>query len=70
MAIATMPDYVSTEEAARELGYHVKHVCKMARTGRLRAVKKSRVWWIYRDALDEYKTAIKGKSKHDPTRGH
>ena len=37
MILAQMPDYVSTEEAARELGYHVAYIRKMARTGKLGA---------------------------------
>jgi excisionase family DNA binding protein len=64
-----LPDYVSTEEAAEILGYHVKHIRDMAASGKLRADKKAGVWWIYRESVDEYRDSVAGKSKHDPTRG-
>jgi excisionase family DNA binding protein len=61
-----LPDYVTTEEAAEILGYHVQYVRKMARTGKLLADKKAGVWLIHRDALSEYQDAIAGMAKHDP----
>jgi excisionase family DNA binding protein len=64
-----LPDYLTTEEVAEALGYHVAYIRKMARNGKLSAVKKG-VWLIPREALQEYREAIKGKAKHDPTRGH
>jgi excisionase family DNA binding protein len=65
-----LPDYISSEEAAEALGFHVNYIRRMARNGKLRADKKAGIWWIYRDALQEYQKAIEGKAKHDPTRGH
>jgi excisionase family DNA binding protein len=64
-----MPDYITTEEAAGILGYHVAYIRKMVRDGKLSAVKKG-VWLIPREALQEYREKVAGKSKHDPTRGH
>ncbi len=64
-----LPDYLTVEETAAFLGYHPNSVRKMVRAGKLRADKKGTMWLIYREALEEYKKAIEGKSKHDPTRG-
>ncbi len=61
-----MPDYLTVEEAAEMLGYHVQYVRKMARTGKLRADKKSRVWLIHRKSVEDYLRETAGKVKHDP----
>jgi excisionase family DNA binding protein len=64
-----MPDYITTEEAAEILGYHIEHVRWMIRSGKLRADKKAGIWWVYREAVEEYKRSVEGKTKHDPSRG-
>ena len=48
MVTLAMPDYLTVEETAEALGYHPEYVREMARQGKLRADKKSRVWLIYR----------------------
>jgi excisionase family DNA binding protein len=63
-----MPDYLTVEEVAEILGYHVKSVRRIIRKGQLRADKKSRVWLIPREALREYQETLEGRSKHDPWR--
>lgn len=65
-----LPDYLTTEEAAKALGSSPDYVRRMLRNGKLRADKKGGIWLIYRDAVESYKAAVKGKSKHDPTRGN
>jgi len=64
-----LPDYLTTEEVAEVLGYHVKSIHRIIKGGRLRADKKSGIWLIPREALEEYQKVTEGKSKHDPTRG-
>ena len=68
MVAVAMPDYLTTDEVAEILGYHVKSVRRLVRKGQLDAVKKG-VWLIPREALEKYQEAVKGLSKHDPTRG-
>ena len=63
-----MPDYITTEEAAEILGYHSVYVRKMVREGKLRADKKAGIWWVHREAVEEYKKSVEGKAKNDPTR--
>ena len=65
-----LPDYLTVEETAEVLDYHPNSVRKMVRAGRLRADKKGTMWLVYREAVEDYRKAIQGKSKHDSTRGH
>ena len=64
-----MPDYLTTEEAAEALGYSVQYVRRMVRGQKLRADKKAGIWLVYRAAVEDYRKAVEGKAKHDPTRG-
>ena len=66
---AIMPDYLTVEETAHFLGYHPEYVREMVRQGKLRADKKAGVWLLYREAVEKYREAVRGKSKHDPRRG-
>lgn len=63
-----LPDYLTTDEVAEELDYHVESVRHLIRCGKLEADKKG-VWLIPRESLVAFKKANEGKSKHDPTRG-
>ena len=44
-----MPDWITTEEAAGLSGYSLQYVQRLARQGRIGAVKKGRDWWVDRD---------------------
>jgi excisionase family DNA binding protein len=71
--LAIMPDiseYLTVEETAEALGYHVESVRRLLRGGKLKdAEKKAGVWLIPRDTVKEYREAVAGLSKHDPRRG-
>jgi hypothetical protein len=64
-----MPDYLTASEVADELDYHVESVRRIIRTGKLQADKKAGVWLVPREALQDYRQRIEGKSKHDPRLG-
>lgn len=49
-------DYISTEEAAEQLGYTRQHVSRLARDGVLRATKPARDWLIVRESVEKYAT--------------
>ncbi len=68
---ATMPEWITTEEAAEVSGYHPEHVRWLARRGKIGAEKKGRDWWIDRDRFREYLTLVEslGTKKFDPYRG-
>jgi len=69
--LSDMPDlneFVSTEEAAEKLKYHVEHVRRMMREGSIEGVKIGRTWLVRRTALDGYMKRTAKMAKHDPRR--
>ena len=66
-----MPDlneFISTEEAAEKLKYHVEHVRRMMREGSIQGLKIGRTWLVKREALDSYMKRTAKMAKHDPRR--
>ena len=66
-----MPDlneFISTEEAAEKLKYHVEHVRRMMREGSIAGLKIGRTWLVRREALDSYMKRTAKMAKHDPRR--
>jgi len=66
-----MPDlneFISTEEAAEKLKYHVEHVRRMKREGSIEGIKIGRTWLVKREALDSYMKRTAKMAKHDPRR--
>jgi excisionase family DNA binding protein len=64
-----MPDpneFISTEEAAEKLKYHVEHVRRMMREGSIAGLKIGRTWLVKRVALDGYMKRTAKMAKHDP----
>jgi len=69
--LSDMPDlneFVSTEEAAEKLKYHVEHVRRMMREGSIAGLKIGRTWLVKREALDSYMKRTAKMAKHDPRR--
>jgi excisionase family DNA binding protein len=64
----TLPEWITTEEAAGLSGYDVQHVRRLARRGRIGAVKKGHDWWVNRDMFKAYLEAMSvlGSKRHDP----
>ncbi|RMF53742.1 MAG: DNA-binding protein [Bacteroidetes bacterium] len=52
---STPKNYVSTKEAAEDLGYTVQHTRLLIRQGYLEAIKFGRDWLIVRESVAEYK---------------
>ena len=61
-------DFISTEEAAEKLKYHVEHVRRMMREGSIEGLKIGRTWLVRREALDSYMKRTAKMAKHDPRR--
>ncbi len=51
--------WIDTQTAASLAGYHVKHVRKLIRQGRIDARKVARDWLVNRDSLMAYKQNVK-----------
>ena len=67
----TMPDlneFMTTDEAAKKLGFHVKSIPKMLRDEILQGERFGRAWLVSRKSVDEYLKKTKGMSKTDPRR--
>ncbi len=64
-----LAEFMTTEEAAKKLGFHVIHVRSMVRDGKLKGVKVGPTWLVSRKSVDEYKLKTDGLSKFDPRRG-
>ena len=70
-AVRVIPDlkeFISTEEAAEKLKYHVEHVRRMMRERSLDGVKIGRTWLVKRAALDGYMKRTAKMAKHEPRR--
>ncbi len=65
---ASLPEWITTVEAAEASGYDVQYVRELARAGKIGASKKGRDWWIDRDKLKEYLETMDalGSKKFDP----
>ena len=69
--IATMPDlneFMTTQEAAKKLGFHVKTIPGMMRDKELDGMRFGRAWLVSRKSVQEYLEKTKGMSKNDPRR--
>ncbi len=70
---ARMP-WMTTEEAARELGYHPNYIRRLLRSGKLEGRKYGRIWLLQIDSVDSLHRVLEtqaaaGYSKNDPRRG-
>jgi excisionase family DNA binding protein len=66
-----MPDlagYITTQEAAQKLGYHVIYVRRMVREGKLQGKKLGQMWVVSLQSIEDYKKETAGMSKNDPRR--
>ena len=66
-----MPDlaeYMTTQEAAEKLGFHVKSIPKMLRDNILKGERFGRAWLVSRKSVEEYLKKTKGMTKRDPRR--
>jgi len=70
----TMPDlkdYMSTEEAATLLKFHVESIRRMLRDNEIEGIKVSRnAWLVSRKSVADYKKRTDGLGKFDPRRGN
>ena len=63
----TMPDlaeFMTTQEAAKALGFHVKTIPLMVRNKSLQGVRFGRAWLVSRKSVQEYLDKTKGMSKN------
>lgn len=63
-----LADYMTVQEAAEKLGFHVDHVRRMRRQGVLEAFKVGATWLISKESVKQYQQSTAGTEKHDPSR--
>ena len=63
-----LADYMTTQEAAAALGFHVEHVRRMRRLGKLKGKKVGAMWFISRQSVIDYQKQNVGLGKFDPRR--
>ncbi len=65
---SSMPEWITSSEAAEVSGYDVQWICRLTRAGKIGAERKSRDWWIDRDKFHACLAAMTelGNKRHDP----
>jgi excisionase family DNA binding protein len=63
-------DYLTVQEAARKLDFHVNHVRRMRRQGDLEGIKVGSTWLISKKSILNYIEKTAGLEKYDPRRGN
>jgi excisionase family DNA binding protein len=63
-----MDSPLTAQQAADELGYHIKHVYRLLKQGTIRARQFNRVWMIDRQEVARVK-ALQGKGGRLPKSG-
>ncbi len=66
--MADLKDFITTEEAARILNYHVEHVRKLMREGGLKGEKMGTAWLVLKESVESYIKDTEGLNKFDPRR--
>lgn len=65
-----LADYMTTQEAATKLGFHVKSIRNMLAAEKLSGIKLGREWLVSKKSVAEYLKQSSGMDKHDPRRGN
>ncbi len=61
-------DFITTEDAADMLKFHVEHVRRLLREGDLKGEKIGTAWLVLKKSVDEYIKETEGLNKFDPRR--
>lgn len=67
-SVTTMPDlneFMTTQEAADKLGFHVKSIPLMVRNKTLEGVRFGRAWLVSKKSVKEYLDKTQGMGKRD-----
>lgn len=67
-AMPDLKNYLTVEDAAKELHLHAETVREFLRYKRLEGTKIGRMWLVLKSSVASYKRQTAGKDKHDPRR--
>lgn len=65
-----LKDYLTTDDAAKALGFHVEHIRRMLRAKDLTGIKLGSMWFVSKQSIADYKKRTAGLGKFDPRRGN
>ncbi len=65
-----LADFITTEEAAKKLGFHIESIRRMLRNKELDGLKMGHGWLVSRKSVDKYLKETDGMNKRDPRRGN
>ncbi len=65
-AMPDLTNYVTTSEAAKELGFHVNHIRRMIRRGDLTTKRVGHMLFISLESVRMYQEKTRGFDKHSP----
>jgi hypothetical protein len=65
---ASMPDWITAEEAAELSGYHVNYIRRLMRAHKVNGRKAGLMWWVDRDSMRAYLAKVQelGPQKFTP----
>lgn len=70
LAMPDLAEFMTTEEAAKVLDFHVQSIRNMIRTKKLEGLKiGGKTWLVSKKSVQEYVEETFGMSKNDPRRG-
>lgn len=61
---ANLADYITSEDAAEDSGYHVNYIRRLLRQGKIKGRKFGNVWFIERASFQEYMQLVKQLGGH------
>jgi excisionase family DNA binding protein len=64
-----MSDRLTTKQVAQELGYHIKHVQRLLRSGAMRGEKFGRTWIIAKSEIERIKALRSEGGRFYPDKG-
>ena len=68
LTIPDLNEFMTTQEVAEKLGFHVKRIPTMVKNKTLDGVRFGRAWLVSRKSVRDYLIKTRGMSKNDPRR--
>jgi len=69
-SMPNLKDYMTTEEAAKALEFHIVHIQRMLREKDLEGIKVGPTWLVSRKSVAGPKKRTEGLEQFDPRRGN
>ncbi len=67
-AMPDLANFITTKEAAAELGFHINHIRRMVRRGDLKTKRVGQMLFISMESVTAYQRKTRGFEKHSPVK--